>query len=139
MGRLVEPGVELTAAKGHEFRAYADRTAKYVPGEIIAAYVSIGGILKSVNAADPLRLPVGWMVFALCLVVTPVYLNLFNDKKRPNRSHLAVSTVAFAVWGYALGGPFEYAGIYKSWLGSVLLVVFTVLSGLLEPKRKTRS
>jgi hypothetical protein len=49
---------------------------------------------------------------------------------------MAVSTVAFVVWAYALGGPFQLCGIYKGWLGSILLGSFTLAAGLVEPKKE---
>jgi hypothetical protein len=139
MGRLVEatdePAISLIARAKRE-TGYAERTAKYIPGEVLAAYVSINSILGSVDAKDQLLAPASWFVFGLCLVVTPLYLRALAIRPEPPWTHLAISTAAFAVWAYALGGPFALSGIQKPWLGSILLILFTLLAGLIEPKKK---
>ena len=139
MGRLVEDAAEPTIALTARAKAendYAERTAKYIPGEVLAAYVSVNSILGSVDPTDYLRVPVSWSVFGLCLALTPLYLRLLAVRRRPPWTHMIVSTVAFAVWAYALGGPFVLAGIHKAWFGSVLLISFTLIAGLIDPKRK---
>lgn len=142
MSRLVEAtgpaDVSLTARPALTGSDYAERTAKYVPGEVVAVYVSLNGILDAVDPSDRLRVPVSWLVFVLCLVATPLYLNLLGRREERPWLHMGISTVAFVIWGYALGGPFQLIGVHKAWLGSVLLGVFTLVVGLVKPKRKRR-
>jgi hypothetical protein len=139
MGRLVEvtdePTISLTARAKRE-PGYAERTAKYIPGEVLAAYVSINSILGSVDANDRLLVPASWFVFGLCLVVTPLYLRVLAVRRQPPWTHMVISTAAFAVWAYALGGPFALSGIQKPWLGSIMLILFTLFAGLVDPKKK---
>lgn len=134
MGRLVEPRpqTELTGADAAG-SGYAERVAKYIPGEIVATYLSIVGILKTVKPEEAERVWVGWAVFGFCLVLTPCYFYMLSAKNKPRCLHMFISTAAFAVWAYALGGVFEMVGWYKSWLASIALACFTLASGLVAP------
>jgi hypothetical protein len=48
---------------------------------------------------------------------------------------IAVATVAFVVWGGALGGPFATLPWYAPYLGSLALIAYTLLVGLIVPKQ----
>lgn len=114
---------------------YWERVAKYIPGEIVAGYLSIIGILKTVPVDDTALLYVAWGAFFLCLILTPIYFRAFAKQGQPRRVHMIVSTLAFAFWAYALGGVFEMIGWHKPWLGSILLVAFTLVSGAIPPEK----
>ena len=43
----------------------------------------------------------------------------------PDWKHVLVSTVAFAIWVYTLGGPFELWGIAVPYIGSLLVLGWT--------------
>jgi hypothetical protein len=145
MARLVIPPqrVEtLTGAKRSGKAAeladgYFARVAKYIPGEIVALYIGAAGILKTVGKEDArLVPPVYWGIFLICLVLTPIYLSRTALKGQPKRIHLIVSTVAFVVWAYALGGLPDLMSWYRSWLGSLGLLAFSAISGAIEPSSK---
>ena len=73
--------------------------------------------------------------FLLFLMLTPLY---FSRLARPGdavRAQRLVSTAAFVVWAYALGGPFRELGIHKGWLAGILLILFSALAGLYPPRR----
>ena len=136
VGRIVEfgPPVELTAAKKPVAKDdYATRVAKYVPSEVLAAYVAMMGIVMSMSSVDRLKPYLAWAAFVLCLAVTPIYLYRFAGAKRDKFFHMALSSVAFGFWSYALGGPFEISHLYRADVGSLLLIGFTLVSGALKP------
>jgi hypothetical protein len=135
MGRLVDAprSVALTGGSS-DTSEYLERVAKYIPGEILAAYLSINGIIKSVDASKEELLPyAAWGAFVICLVFTPIYLSTMARPGQPKKMHMLISTIAFIVWAYALGGVFDLAGFYKPWLSSMILVVFTLVSGTAKP------
>jgi hypothetical protein len=143
MGRLVEPSDAERSSGRSPLRSIADagndyaaRVAKYVPAEIVAAYLSLLGILNTVPREDPIRVIVAWGALVLCLVLTPVYFRLLARAGQPCVVQMVVSTAAFVVWAYALGGAFEMVGYHKPWLGSILLVCFTLISGLVRPAQR---
>jgi hypothetical protein len=114
---------------------YPNRVAKYIPGEIIAAYLSIIGFLESAGPDDLwLVRPTALVVFLICLALTPIYLARMVKPGQPKRLNMIMSTLAFLVWAYALGGWFKYIGIYKPFIGSILLVLFTLVSGTFFPR-----
>ena len=104
---------------------YATRLLKYIPAEIVAAFLVISAML---NEAEDLAEVVPWIVFGVLLVMTPLYLwRVTREKEKPlAMSHLVVGTIAFAIWVFALGGPFADLSWYQTIYGSVLLIVYTL-------------
>jgi uncharacterized membrane protein len=105
--------------------------AKYIPGEIVAGYVSIMGVIMGLGTEEPARNCAAWGVFLLCLVLTPIYLKRNAKPGEPARRNMIVSTISFVQWAYALGGAFALAGLHRPWLGSVLLGCWTMVAGLI--------
>jgi hypothetical protein len=142
MSRLVRPqqnlilgadAVDSSGASPDGGDDYAARVAKYIPGEVLAAYVSIGGIISGLDPTRPRPL-LAWVLFGLCVVLTPVYLAKRAEAKQPKRMHLALSTLAFVVWAYAVGGPFTGEPWHDPAIGSIALGIFTLVSGAFAPK-----
>lgn len=132
MGRRIVT-TRLQANEGGPPDDYASKVVKYVPADIIAAWLGISALL-----AGGTRLVLLWVVFAVLLVVTPVWmLRVTRVPDLPHaRVQAAVSTAAFAVWVFATGGgPFADAGWYDPAVGGVVLILFTLFSGLVNPDR----
>ena len=74
-------------------------------------------------------------VFIVMLLMTPFFLHLVQKVKK--KRQLGISTVSFAVWAFALGGPFTqfpypwYHPIY----GALLLPIFTFTIPMWEAKK----
>lgn len=111
---------------------YSDRLFKYIPAEVVTLYIGLSSVITS---ATNLSAAVIWMVFAVCLIGTPLYLWRMQDVRHPLQ--LAISTVAFAVWIFAIGGPFLQWPDYKPVYGALLLPVFTFFVAMLAPRDKT--
>jgi hypothetical protein len=45
----------------------------------------------------------------------------------------AISTGAFAVWVFALGGPFASLVFYRPSYGSIVLIMYTLVVALITP------
>ena len=70
-----------------------------------------------------------WVVFIICLGLTPLWLIYGQGVKSLAQNILAV--VAFVLWVMTLsGGPFGVIPGYPPLLGSVLLIIF---SGIVAP------
>jgi len=145
MGRLVsskKSDVVARAADQEESSAqqdYFERVGKYIPGEIIAGYVAMLSFIEISKADFQFGLGIG--IFVLCLVLTPFYFQMMAKKadKTYLRTHQIISSVAFIVWAYAIGGNrglFGTEGLnwYDVGIGSILLVAFTLISGVIKPK-----
>jgi hypothetical protein len=53
--------------------------------------------------------------------------------KSPAKTQILIATVAFAIWVAALGGPFEFWPSYERLYGSLLLIAYTLVVGLVTP------
>ena len=99
---------------------YRDRLLKLIPSEIIAAYMVLSGIIP------PDRAKWGTLIVSIVLLVlVPFYLWKMQNVQR--NSQLIVTMISFVVWLYSLGGPFAAWGLYESWIGSVILILWTLI------------
>lgn len=110
---------------------YSDRVSKYIPAEVVSAYLAIDGLIQvsGIDGAEGRILK--WCMFAFFVLVTAALVGFFSsgtagDTAR-NRPQIFVSTVAFIVWAFALGGPFEDLFESQKFYSSLLLVVYTFL------------
>ena len=80
------------------------KIGKLIPTELITAYAG----LVSASAAiywQSFRIPAIWACFAICLILTPFYLDHVADPGKPKRNQIIVGTVAFPVWAYLVRRP----------------------------------
>ena len=98
---------------------YKSKLLKLIPSEIVAAYILIGGIIPT----DYKYL--GTLVTAvIMLVLVPFYLRRLYDVKRLGQ--IVYVMIAFVIWIYTLGEPFRHWGIWQEWIGSALLILYTL-------------
>jgi len=95
---------------------------KYVPAEVVVVYVFVEGLIRNAPADVP-RDKVLWGVFLFLLVGTWFYLVRVQHVSK--KEQLLISTLAFAVWVFSLGGPFASLSWYKPFYGSLLLPLYT--------------
>ncbi|MBK7747542.1 MAG: hypothetical protein QG625_2239 [Cyanobacteriota bacterium erpe_2018_sw_39hr_WHONDRS-SW48-000098_B_bin.30] len=114
--------------------SYFEKLMKYIPLDIVAAWVALDGILKE-QSYVPLWL--SWVVFGALTVLTPLYV-LYVKTTPPGFAsaktfHWMASTFAFVVWIFALGGPFAITfDWYRPIFGSVLLILTTLTLPVFE-------
>jgi len=104
------------------YNRYKDRLLKLVPTEIVAAYLVIEGIIPSDAPSAPM---VSLLSSIVLLVLVPFYLKRSMSVKRTKQ--IVFTMISFVVWVYSLGGPFAYYGLYIGYIGSVILVLWTLL------------
>jgi hypothetical protein len=128
---------QKTAAESPAVDDYINKLLKYIPAEIVAGFVTVDGIIRSVTQAP---IFIYWIVFAIFLILTPVYTGRISTVAGlPTAwTQIIVATVGFLVWVFALGGPFSYFGWYLPAYGSILLVVFTLVIPALLGKKKVQ-
>lgn len=115
---------------------YLDKLIRYIPGDLVAAYLALDGLMREEVMNAPFILY--WIVFASLLILTPLYViyrpthNEFSGHSR--RFHALAATLAFSVWVFVLGGPFAitWPDSYRPLYGSVLLVITTLAMPILE-------
>ncbi|HEY6250120.1 MAG TPA: hypothetical protein VI685_09165 [Candidatus Angelobacter sp.] len=101
---------------------FTDRLLKYIPAEVVVVYAFVDGLIRNAPSDVP-REKLLWGVFFFLLAGTWVYLA--RVQKVSKKMQLAISTLAFAVWVFSLGGPFVSFSWYKPFYGSVLLPLYT--------------
>lgn len=79
---------------------YAERLAKYIPAEILGAYVVFN------NAVESMKSPVSLIIviYALLFVLNTGYLWMTAGEVRKKEAQILVCNLAFLVWSYAIGG-----------------------------------
>jgi hypothetical protein len=123
-----------TRPKANANDPYLAKIVKFIPVEIVAAYVAISGFIKAL----PLQHQFRWfaIVSLFLLLVTPFWLirttgaNLSQGCLR----HAFAGTIAFAAWVFATGGPFQRwqmqpdgsGGWYCPAVGSIVLILVCV-------------
>jgi hypothetical protein len=123
----------LQATDGGPVDTYFDRIIKYIPADIVSAWVAVTGIVKSANGIPTNA--VLWICFVVGAVVTLVWT---LEQTRvvgtpPAWLQAAVSTSAFVIWVFALGDPFSSLSFYNQVYGSLALIAFTLISGRIVP------
>src|SRR3990172_7957413 len=107
---------------------YSDRLLKLIPGEVVAAYITIDGIIP------PHTLAAKWVslvVSLVLLIAIPLYLT--KTLAVENLRQVVFTMASFLVWLYSLGGPFKLwataTGIplHVPYIGSILLILWTLL------------
>ncbi len=109
--------------RGAEFQGYLDRLMKMIPGEAVGLYLVGSGFIPT---AQSLVLLI-WSVICLGGVIA---IKAYGTADRANQIppdwvHVAISSVAFVIWVYSIGGPFAAYGIGTPYIGSLLVLAWT--------------
>ncbi len=109
---------------------YRERLLKHTPTETLGTFMAANGVIMSAENPSVWLL---WVVFVLCLVLTPFWLIYGQGVKNVAQNVFAV--IAFVLWVMTLsGGPFGTIPDYPPLIGSVLLIVFSGIAAPLVAK-----
>lgn len=127
-------GAQAPPADATDTDSYFEKLIKYIPADIVAAYVTIAGILQE-HDNQPIWMT--WAVFGCLLALTPLYVCWLKTTppgiSASKTFHWTASCIAFTVWVFALGGPFAAAfDWYRPFFGSIALILTTLLLPALE-------
>lgn len=124
--------VDYQAAGGPAADTYFDKVIKYIPADIVGAWIAVTGLI--VGAAGVPSGAVLWIAFAIGVILTAAWT--WKQTAAPNKplavTQIVISTVAFVVWVFALGGPFESLAFYQPLYGSLLLILYTLVVALIN-------
>ncbi len=116
-----------------DIKEYFDRVAKYVPAEVVAAYISASGVATLARNPGTLF----FLIFAACVLCTPLYITRFTSTRKEAWTNSLMAIAAFIVWAYASGGGLvKHLDWYDAPTASVILVLFTLVSGAVAPVTK---
>lgn len=124
--RPAEGAKAAGAGRSDNFDSYLERLVKMVPAEVLSLYLVGSGFIPKTESVAL----VVWT--GLCLVGL-LALRTYGTADRPSRKSpqwgaIAISSVAFVVWVYTLGGPFEAYGLHIPYVGSLLVLAMTFFS-----------
>ncbi len=113
---------------------YSDKVVKYIPADIVGAWVAATGIISGASQKVP-KDTVLWFAFGIGIVLAALWTwkQTSESGKPAAKIQIAVSTGAFVVWVFALGGPFVHLSWYDPAFGSLLLIFYTLVVGLINP------
>jgi hypothetical protein len=120
---------------------YLERLGKYVPAEMLAFTILINAILAQAlhsggRAAAMGGLPittVGGVALFAAMVMAPIYVWYVREDGDAWIVNAVMSTLAFPFWAYALGAV-AFTDYFDGNLAAILLISFTLFSGLVTPR-----
>ena len=122
--RRPDTGVKAVAVERAEsFNFYLDRLLKMIPAEVVSLYLVGSGFIPDGQTI----VLTAWAVVCLIGVVAVRAYGTMDavERKPPDWMHVAISSVAFVIWVYSLGGPFEAQGLAVPYIGSLLILAWT--------------
>jgi hypothetical protein len=138
MSRFVQPR-SVNQVQGSGGDGYVDRVAKYIPAEIVAAFLAVQGLVISL-AEVGMRLAVLSAVLVVFMILTPVYLRTAaRASASPWKLQAVLGVIALPFWAYALAvlpglitGPFD-GTLYNGTVAAIALIVVSVAFGAFQP------
>lgn len=138
MSRFVQPR-SVNSVQGAEGDGFRDRVAKYIPAEIVAAYLAVQGAIISFSDVSA-RLAILAAVLVIFMALTPVYLwRAAKPSASPWKLQATLGVIALPFWAYALAvlpglikGPFD-GTLYNGTLAAIALIVVSVAFGAFQP------
>jgi hypothetical protein len=125
------PGKKAHVAKTDE-SSYSERLAKYVPSEVLAAYIFASNLIGTYQTREH-QMIAFFVLLGICLLAIPLYYWKLTPPGKSSLVHCSVSMIAFLVWTYAMGGPFVMLGWHHAATSGIILVAFTLFSGVIKP------
>jgi hypothetical protein len=112
---------------------YFDRIIKYVPSEIIGAWIAVKGmVLGFSNKPKDMIL---WVAFIIGILFTALWI--WKQTSEPGKpiakTQILISVGAFIVLVFSLGEPFTQLSWYDPGYGSLSLIFYTLLIGVVIP------
>jgi len=117
--------------------SYFEKLLAFIPADMVAGYMAVDGVLKQALSDVVIPHAIYWAVFLSLLALVPLYICFKPIEttilKCSLRFRAVTGTIAFAVWVFALGGPFAVTFTwYEPVYGSLLLIVTTLAIPVFE-------
>lgn len=114
---------EVSRSSTDDFGLYIERLIKLIPGEVIGLYLVGSGFIPS----DDHLVLVVWSLLCLAGLIA-IRIRATSDPEEnlpPQWGPILISSCAFIIWLYTLGGPFAAYGLYVPYVGSLLVLAWT--------------
>jgi len=114
---------------------YTTKIIKYIPGEIVTAYLFASGMIDGIDVNSTHTWL--WGIFFFLLILTPFYRwRMIKLSELPwDRSAIIqalIATLAYTAWVFALGGPFEEWENWNTTIGALVLMGVTLILPLFD-------
>ena len=117
--------------EGTSYDTYLEKLLKLIPAEIVALYLTgIGLVPQDLPENQKILLPI-WVAFCFILVIVVRYKATSDQTTPANWKLIAISSVAFIIWSYSLGGAYEAYNLYFPYLGSLAVLGWTAAAPIL--------
>jgi hypothetical protein len=121
--RIESPDEKVLAA-GDAFKQYLERLLKMLPAEIVGLYMIGTGFIP----AEDIYWSFGWAgVCLILLLILRVYGT--SDKRKGKHTQpvpVGIAAIAFVIWLFWMGGPFEQLHVpYRQRLASLAVLVWS--------------
>ena len=128
-------GKSLERSRKDGAKNYLEKVAKLVPSEILAAYMTMVGLVSSIKLVpEEHHFWIYMAIFLVCIPITIWYLSFQSEKGRPRATHIILSSIAFIIWAYAISGHVVWPDIYDTGIAGIVLVLFSLVSGKIPLK-----
>ncbi len=122
--QVIKPTSSRNLDGGGNGDAYMERLLKLIPGETVAMYLFLQGVINSGLSGDVSQLKIWlWAIIVILAVGNIFYLR--QQQKVTDPPQIIILTIAFFIWIMSIGGPFVYFNWYQPFMGSVILGLFT--------------
>jgi hypothetical protein len=140
-GDLPSDAAAMPVAHGEPGDTYLERMVKYVPGEVLAFFMLVNAILdQAMKSGGPgaamAGVPVPIIALGALIVactLTPLFCWYVRQEGDAWIVNAIVSTIAFPFWAYLMGAV-AFASHHDGNLAVILVMSFTVMSGLIAPR-----
>ncbi|WP_145098861.1 hypothetical protein [Anatilimnocola aggregata] len=125
--RVNNPGAQLAALAepnpDEQFRLYLERLMKMMPGDAVGMYLVGSGFI-------PTDEKVWIVIWAIIGLIAVIVLRIYGTRNPAEGqgvqwATVVISSIAFVIWVYTLGGPFVVFGIHKPFIGSLMVLAWT--------------
>ena len=123
---------DVRADSSLEEDPYLAKVSRYIPSEIVAAYLAASGIILGGQGIHQVTWL--WVAIGVLFILTPIWL-FYAMKvagKPPAIFQIVTGTVAYLVWVFAISGGVLFPTWYNSVYGGLLLILFTLVVPLVE-------
>ncbi|MDJ0580694.1 hypothetical protein [Crocosphaera sp.] len=133
MGRRIITSQLEAKTEGAKLDGYFDKLLKYIPTEIVGGWIAITGLIKS--ASNIPTNTILWILLAIFTGLTALYiLKQTEEANKPAAiKQTTISSIAFIVWVFAIGEPFDSLSFYNPIYGSILLILYNLTIPLINP------
>jgi hypothetical protein len=138
MSRRIVTTQYQSAGEDVKIDNYFDRIIKYIPADIIGAWIATVGIVSSFSkGSDAPKETILWVAFFIGIILTAMWTwkQTTVQGKPVAKTQIIISIGAFIVLVFALGEPFAGLSWYDPGYGSLSLIFYALLVGMITPNQ----